>query len=302
MIRLSVVIATYNRGAQLLRTLHSLLRQTLPARDWEAVVVNNCSTDDTADIVKGFIAEHPGLHFRLVEEGRQGLSYARNRGIAESRGDYIVFIDDDVELNDGFAAAYYDFFEAHPDAMAAGGRVSPLYETERPEWMSRYTERPIAGTLDKGIRTKPFGRGYPTGCNMAFRASVFVRIGLFDTELGRTGSNPLGGEEKEFFGRLRKTGDKVWYVPGAMTRHIIPASKLTDDYFTRLTCKCGASERIRTLGRSQVGYWVALAVEGMKWVATLLIACAYRLTGKKARACRLVEMRRNITRGLLGKA
>ena len=96
--RLSLVIATYNRGAKLCTTLDSLLVQTLPQEQWEVVVVNNNSTDDTAARFADYVAAHPQLDARMVLETEQGVSAARNRGIAESRGEYIVVIDDDERV------------------------------------------------------------------------------------------------------------------------------------------------------------------------------------------------------------
>ncbi len=86
--KLSLVIATYNRGAKLAVTLDSLLAQTLPQELWEVVVVNNNSTDDTAERFAAYAAAHPELDVRMVRETEQGVSAARNRGIAESRGEY----------------------------------------------------------------------------------------------------------------------------------------------------------------------------------------------------------------------
>lgn len=299
MVRVSVVIATYNRGEKLVRTLRSLAAQDVHVSEWEAVVVNNNSSDGTADHFARFAAENPGLNIRMVDEPRQGLSYARNIGIAESTGAVIAIIDDDEEVNPGFVQAYAAFFDAHPEVAAAGGKVVPLYECGRPEWMSRYTERPIAGTLDRGNSAKPFGKGYPAGGNMAVRRSVFERYGLFDTGLGRTGDKPMGGEEKELFHRIMSGGETVWYLPGAVIYHIIPAEKLTLKYFRRLSRGCGASERVRTLAISKGAYAGAVVREMLKWAASLAIALWYGICQQPLKAHYLLEMRRCITAGLL---
>ena len=94
MIPLSIVIATFNRSAYLLRTLESLAGQTLPAQEFEILVVNNNSTDDTPAVFAGFARQHPELRLRMVAEPVQGISYARNRGVAEAEGECIVFIDE----------------------------------------------------------------------------------------------------------------------------------------------------------------------------------------------------------------
>lgn len=301
MIKISIVIATYNRGEKLVRTLRSLASQSLPADEWEAVVVNNNSTDDTPAHFAKFVRENPGLNIRMVDEPRQGVSWATNTGIGQTRGDIVAFVDDDEEVNQGFAAAYLDFFARHPEVAFAGGKILPEYESGRPAWMSSYTERPIAGTIDKGNAEKPFGKGYPGGGNMAVRRLVFGKYGMFDTGLGRTGDNPVGGQEKDFYRRLTAAGEPVWYVPGAVIFHIIPPEKLTMKYFRRLARGCGASERQRTRSISRGAYFAALFKEMLKWGATFLIAFWYTLCQKPLKAHYLVEMRRCITAGLLSR-
>lgn len=297
--RLSVIIATYNRGEKLARTLRSLAAQTLPAGKWEAVVVNNNSTDDTAEVFARFIAsEGAGLDIRMVTETRQGLSWARNRGLAEARGEIIVMIDDDEEVPPGFLAAYLDFFASHPRAVAAGGPMIACYEEVRPRWMSHYTEALAASTIDLGGRVRRFPRGgYPIGGNMAFRREVFERVGTFDTALGRTGAGLLGGEEKELFGRVAAFGGEVWWVPGARVLHLIPAARVTDARFRKLSRMVGVTAR--TLARGRGDYLRALAREAIKWCATLVLAAWFVLTLRPSKAHYLLIMRREISLGLL---
>src|SRR5215210_4422246 len=94
----SVIVCTYNRQKFIGACLHCLAGQTLPIGNWEVIVVDNNSTDRSASIIQTFISSHPQLPFRYVFEKEQGLSFARNRGIAESRGVVLVYIDDDVEV------------------------------------------------------------------------------------------------------------------------------------------------------------------------------------------------------------
>ena len=106
MIRLSLVIATYNRAASLLDTLKSVVRQNAPVEQWECVVVNNNSSDNTAVCFAEFVREYPDYNIRMVNEPSQGLSYARNRGIREGVGEYIAIIDDDEHIAEDFIASY----------------------------------------------------------------------------------------------------------------------------------------------------------------------------------------------------
>lgn len=295
--RISLVIATFNGATRIGATLHSLLSQSLPSELWEAVVVNNNSSDSTADVVREFMAVHPEITIVPTEEPRQGLSYARNRGIEVARGEIIAIIDDDEIASPQLLADYLHFFDTHPEAAGAGGRIVPLYANGRPEWMSRHTERPIAGTLDLGDRIVPFPKGkYFGGGNMALRRSAIEKYGAFNPALGRRGTTLLGGEEKELYARLYDAGEKIFYIPTAYIRHVIPDAKLTRGYFERVCFRIGQSERIRT--KAAGAYAVRWASEIVKWGATIVLGAYHILTLHPARAKYLWIMRRQISRGL----
>ncbi len=293
--RVSIIIATYNRWESLLVTLRSVAQQSLAPELWECIVVNNNSTDETQAKAEAFAAAHPSLNIRVVFEGRQGLSWARNCGIETSCGEIVAIIDDDEVINEVFASAYLELFERHPTATSAGGKIIPRYVTERPRWMSHYTELPIANPLDLGEREREFPKGrIPGGGNMAIRRSALERYGAFDVELGRTGKRLIGGEESDLFERLRLGGEECWYTPGAVMWHIIPPEKLTLDYFDRLTFNIGVSQRLRAEAASK-NLWLA---EVAKWCVTLLLALLYLCELKPAKSWYLVRMRRNISRGI----
>lgn len=302
MIRISLIIATYNRAEALVEALHSVRQQSLPNEEWECVVVNNNSTDDTTLRVEAFKEEYPRLQLRLVEEPQQGLSHARNAGIRATQGAYIAIIDDDERIHADFLKSYVELFDSHPEALAAGGPVVACYEEcPRPRWMSRFTEEPIANPMDFGPRVRPFPRGrIPAGGNMAFRREVFERFGLFDPNLGRVGDRLIGGEESDLFARLHKAGFRPLYTPRAVMWHLIPARKLTDDYFDRLCYNIGVSQRARALAAGRLS--AQRLSELLKWVVTLLIAAFYLVTLRPARARYLLRLRRGISRGLFEKS
>lgn len=293
MIRLSLIIPTHNRSERLIAALESVIRQDLPAADWECVVVSNNSTDDTVARFGDFAARYPGLNLRLVTEDGPGVSYARNRGIAETSAPLLVFIDDDERINPGFLRAYADFFDAHPDAVVAGGRIIAEYVTGRPVWLSKYTEMPIANPMDFGDAVRPFPAGrVPGGGNMAFRRAGLEGFGGFDPSLGRANGELIGGEENDFFERLRRGGETIWYVPGAVMWHIIPPSKLTEEYFRRLSRNVGVSQRLRARIHGRMAKTCALEIA--KWGATLLLA----LTMPPRKSRWLLRLRWGIARGI----
>lgn len=297
MIRLSIVIATYNRSAMLMQTLQSVVEQTLPHDEWECVVVNNNSTDSTAADFEAFVARYPDYNLRMVLETNQGLSYARNRGIRESEGEYIAIVDDDERIAPEFVASYVALFDEVPDAVAAGGPIVAEYPTGRPRWMSAFTERPIANTMYFGEEVREFPRGrVPGGGNMALRRSAVRRYGVFDTSLGYVGESLVGGEESDLFERLQIAEAKYYYVPKAVMYHIIPKEKLTTEYLRRLSYNVGVSQLRRARYYHRKGR-VRLNECG-KWLATLVLAAWYGVTLQWRKAKYLIIMRYNITRGL----
>lgn len=296
MIRLSLIIATYNRSRRLMTTLGSVAAQSAPASSWECVVVDNNSSDDTSEAVEAFATGHPEISLRLVHEPQQGLSYARNCGIASSRGEYIAIIDDDERICEDFVAAYIDLFDSRPDAASAGGVIIAEYETGRPRWMSRLTERPIANPMYFGDRVRLFPRGrIPGGGNMALRRQTVERYGMFDTSLGRKGATLTGGEESDLFERLSAAGQRCYYTPRAVMYHIIPPEKLTAEYFDRLCYNTGRSQRRRAELHGRVAG--LFAGEAVKWAATLLLCLVHRPSQSR----RLIGMRYRITRGILSR-
>ena len=286
MLRLSLIVATYNRSASLIRALESVAQQNAPASEWECVVINNNSTDDTQERFAEFVAAHPDLNIRMVTELRQGLSFARNRGIRESEGEYIAIIDDDERIAPDFISSYISLFDSTPDAMAAGGPIVAEYPSGRPRWMSHFTERPIANTMYFGDKVREFPEGrIPGGGNMAMRRSAVRRYGVFDTSLG--------------YERLRIAEAKYYYVPTAVMYHIIPPEKLTANYLSRLSYNIGVSQLRRALyyrRRARVRI-----KELFKWGVTLVLALWYFVTLQWSKAKYLLLMRYNITKGLWSK-
>ena len=298
--RISIIVATYNRAKQLLGTLESLVQQDLPAVEWECVVVDNNSKDDTQKLFSGFVEKHSEFNLRIVREERQGLSFARNRGIEESRGEIIAIIDDDELVNKEFAKSYLELFTKCDNAVVAGGRVVPNYPSGRPSWLSHFTEKPIANPTDWGDNIRKFPKGrIPAGGNMAFRREILLKYGGFDTTLGRVGGKLTGGEESDLFERLANDGVEFWYVPDAIIYHIIAKEKLTTDYFKRLSYNTGVSQRHRAALHNRVIRF--LFNEVVKWGVTLVLALYYILTLRPSKGWWLLKMRYYITQGILDK-
>jgi len=297
---LSIIICTYNRYNYLYNVLKSIAENDFSLSEYEIVLVNNNSTDGTDTESERFRRDFPQVAFRYVVEKNQGLSHARNRGIAEAKGDILIYVDDDALVNKEFLRSYADFFAQYPQAAAAGGAILPIYETAEPKWMSHFTKQLITGYLYLGNQTKKFGkRHYPGGGNAAYRKEVFGKIGLFNVDLGRKGESLIGAEEKDIFDKMTAQGMEFYYLPNAILYHIIPESKLTKEYFNRLTFAIGKSERIRTLNISKKKFRSRLFSELVKWCATCVLFFAYLISFQPQKGMKLLAFRWNVSKGLL---
>ena len=299
---ITLIICTYNREKYIGPLLDSIAKNDYPPSDYEIVLVDNNCTDNTRGVCEQFAVAHPEIIFRYVVEPEQGLSAARNKGIKEAKGEIIIYVDDDALVDADYIRIYAEHFASHPETMAAGGPIEPLYETEEPKWMSPYTKALLTAWMNYGdnVREYPNGR-YPGGGNAAYRKVVFDKVGLFNTELGRKGSALLASEEKDIFDKMHALGMQVLYLPTPVLHHIIPQAKLEEDYFNRLTLQIGRSERMRTRAISKGKYLKRLLSEGVKWGGTLVLLAIYTLQGHPMKGWKLVLFRRNVTKGLLGK-
>lgn len=254
----TVLVCTFNRSADLDATLESLKHLALdPPLTWEAIVVDNNSTDRTRNVVAHRAAEFPvPLHY--VFEPVQGKSNALNTGIRAARGRVIAFTDDDVRVpSDWLAKSIEPLLERH-DLAYTGGPVRPIWGGRKPSWLDERGR--MGGTIavkDHGNNAFIFEerRKTPLGVNMTVRRELLERIGGFHPDLGRSGESLLGQEQADFFYRSRRVGARGLYVPEAVLDHVVPASRLNRRYFRRWWYWKGLSQaRLHALhGATELG-------------------------------------------------
>lgn len=232
-LHVSVVLSTYNRAAMLPRALDALLAQRTDVR-YEVILVDNNSIDSTREVgARYVVTSHNRL--RYIFEPRQGLSHGRNAGIAAAHGAIIALTDDDVEVAPDWIQQLTRAFEEHPDAAYIGGRVLPRWAVPPPAWLTTAHWSPLA-LQDYGEETLRIGPAFPVclvGANLAFRASVFERIGLFQPSFGRIKDGIGSTEDHEMQLRLWQAGLEGVYVPRVLMMADIPADRLTKAYHRR---------------------------------------------------------------------
>jgi glycosyltransferase involved in cell wall biosynthesis len=228
----SIIVCTYNRAESLKETLAALKALAAPeGLAWEVLVVDNNSKDHTRQVVHEAMQAWPRLHY--VFESNQGLSHARNRGIAETTGKVILFTDDDVLPESDWLATTLAGLERY-QADACGGYIAPIWEVPPPAWL---TER-FYGFL--AVRTEreddypiTTPAQAPFGANMAFARHVFDQVGLFDTSRGRKGKILASGEDGEMFERILAANLKAVFLGRSRVHHKVEAFRTTKAYLRR---------------------------------------------------------------------
>ncbi|MER3440531.1 MAG: hypothetical protein C4296_04035 [Gemmataceae bacterium] len=231
--KVSVIICTWNRAKLLDMTLAHMQRLRIPEGvEWELIVVNNNCTDDTDAIIAKYTGRLP-IH-RLFEP-KQGLSFARNSGVEQAKGELILFTDDDVLVDSEWLAEYVKAAQDHPQAAYFGGTIAPWIipdglHRKVQRWPDLLTTLPLrqfgayVGSFPDGER--------PYGANMAFRSFVFQDC-LFRTDLGPVKRQHIVGDETDLINRLDAKGYQGIWVGTAKVSHYVDPSRLTLRYYMK---------------------------------------------------------------------
>ncbi len=295
----SIAICTWNRAAVLDRTLESLRDLRVPdGIDWELLVVDNNSTDETPQVARRHAAHLP---LRLLFEPVQGVGVARNRAISAARGEYLLFTDDDVLVDPLWAARYIDAFRQWTDAAFFGGTIDPCFDGGPPPWFEQldiFHKAVLFGQNRLGDTVRALRPGeVPYGANMAFRRET-LSDERFSGRFGRTKQKMILAGETELLGRLIRKGLLGVWVGPARVRHCIPAENATLEYVERRMRGFGRTRvRLRELGFARLlggpqnpaaaAYWKAKAwmagrrarrlalTGGSAWVQAVGVAAMY---------------------------
>ena len=233
----TILICTYNRASLLGETLDSLAAmETNPGRTWDVLVVDNNSTDDTAEVVSCRQSTYP-VPLRYLSEAKQGKSYALNTGLAATHAEFVLFTDDDVRVDARWLETAIEPMIADHGIDYTGGPVQPIWEQPPPHWLEENFSELTGAIAIVDYGQAPFvfedqGR-IPIGANMAIRRSILDVAGGFDPDLGRRGTTLLGQEQAEFFCRTRNHGIRGLYVPDMVIHHHVPRRRLSRRYFRR---------------------------------------------------------------------
>lgn len=235
MLKLSLIVPSYNRAEYLKESLETFAAQSLDKCSYEIILVNNNSSDDTRGVFEKFHQKYHEHNWVYYFEPKQGLHFARNRGILLAKGDIVVFGDDDIKASPSWLEAILMAFEKDEEIGIVGGPIYPLWNGEPPSWIYDYGTKDVHAVFayhNYGDESKYLEKEYVYGCNFAIRKQLAIDI---------NGSGPdtfpphmihySGSGESAMQLRVMAKGYRIFYETAAAIVHNAPASRCNMDYF-----------------------------------------------------------------------
>ena len=237
---ISVIIATYNGQNVLPKTLEALSQLEQTNQGAEFIVVDNASTDSSAEILAEYSDKLP---LKILYEPRQGKSYAIHTGLLHAIGDLIVFSDDDVIPERNWLCAYEQASSNQKDYSVFLGQIRPLWPAKPPRWFVQLADEGLAcGCTSKSLTEGGALANWVKGANFCVRKRVLDKVS-FRNDLWVAGGSCIGGEDTDFVKKAVTCGFKLWFVPNASLQHIIRLNEMTMK---------GVWKRYFRIGRSMV--------------------------------------------------
>lgn len=238
MVQISVIICCYNSQHLIKETLEHLANQdTNDAFDYEVVLVDNNCTDHTVEVANNvWKALDTTIDLNVVTESKPGLSYARETGVKHSKGELVVFCDDDNWLASNYLQIAFDFMMVHPEVGALGGQSLGELEIDIPDWWDvEKTNYAVGKQANKsGNVTK---RGYVWGAGIVVRRAILNRLYAANFKsllLGRKAEVLSSGDDSEICLWVILMGYKLWYLEDLKFKHFITKVRLNKNYLKKL--------------------------------------------------------------------
>lgn len=216
--KISVIIPTYNRSHMICDAIDSLCQQDLPADDFEVLVVDNNSKDETKSVVEQYIAKHKEHKIRYVFEERQGDYFARNRGAEEAEGKYLVFTDDDALFDTNYLSTILNLFETYPNVGVVGTRIVIKWECGTPaKWIKPYEYLLGAASLNS-IGYVVWSTGmYVNNGSLAVKRDLYISVGGINP--AQIGDYVIGDAEGGFCRKIHQLGIPMAFTDDVAMHH-----------------------------------------------------------------------------------
>ena len=234
----SIIICCFNGALRLPETLNHLASQVVSSVQWEVILVNNNSTDNTVavagEVWAKFNCQAP---FIIIDEPEQGKSKALKKGIGISKYDYFIVCDDDNWLSNNYVQTAFDIMQSNSNIGILGGDSIAECEVTPPEWFEENKCDYAVGKQGEqsGDAT---ARWFLWGAGAVLRKELYnylINAGMSNFLGGRKGNEDLTpGEDTEICKWYILAGYKLWYDNRLVIKHYIPEGRLTESYFKRM--------------------------------------------------------------------
>ncbi len=229
-------MASRNRAEILREVLESYCHLQQPPSGWKLIVVDNGSTDHTAQVLASFAHRLP---LRSLLEPKLGKNHALNTGLEFVEGDLAVFTDDDVFPHTDWLIQLRNAADTHLGHSVFGGAVIPRWELPPPTWIEWVASGPVYAITDPLQREGPVDPYAVFGPNMAIRAFLFQSGTRFSPSIGPCGSSYPMGSETELVLRLCNQGHRAWHVHGAVVEHLVRAEQMQEAWVMERATRFG---------------------------------------------------------------
>jgi glycosyltransferase involved in cell wall biosynthesis len=222
--KISIVLASYNGQNVLPKTLDAFCLLEETKCDVEFIIVDNSSSDNTAQIIKHYGEKLPICY--LYEE-RQGKAFALHKGIEKAKGDLVIFTDDDVVPSPNWLVEYENAANNQTDYAIFVGQIRPYWLASPPQWLIKLTEEGRScGCTRADLVEGNVSFHIAKGANMAVRKDVLQKV-RFREDLWVAGKVTVGGEDTDFICKASQMGYKIWYSPHILLQHIVRPDEMT---------------------------------------------------------------------------
>ncbi len=223
---LTVIVCTYNRGHLLSETIPTIFQQNVLNDRYQVLIVNNNSTDNTSEILNGFIKQYDNLS--VINESKQGLGYAKNAGMNTATTEWIVYLDDDAKVPKDFIKKAISNIN-NSNFQCFGGVYLPWYKYGKPNWfLDKY-----ASNSDKLSEFDILKEDFIAGGIMAIKKSILNKFNGFPVNLGMSGNHVAYGEETFLQISMRNVGIDIGYDPNWVIYHLVNRYKLSPWWFIK---------------------------------------------------------------------
>lgn len=277
---ISIIICCYNSAKRIANVLkHIEVQKATDKFSWEVIVVDNASKDNTSEVARKSWTRKD-IPFKVVFEGKPGLSNARTRGMQTSIYPVIVFVDDDNLIAANYISRAYMIMENNKNVGLAGGLGIPDSEEKLPTWFDDYQDAYAVGPQAESEGIISEERSYLHGAGLVMRKDAWNAIldkGFRFLLSGRKGKSMSSGEDSEISSAFRLAGYDLWYDPGMKFSHIIPPRRLNWKFLLKLAREFGKSFVVLDIYISEIkGFTGWKRAKSHNWFLGSFI-CSYKL-------------------------